>query len=1014
MDKLGIETQTHVGEPSLSLGHFIINHIEPILQDWQDYAQSLFPKAVKSKTVLRDHAKELLLAIAADICQPQSLQTREAKSKGLTPDHAPALSNAGEQHALARVAERFDLEQLISEFRAVRGSVLRRWAIQKGEVGRPEEISRFNEAIDEALAASVRQYSRTHESIINSSSDAIVGKTTAGVITSWNPGAERMFGYTAQEAIEQSIEILFPAEHLTEELDILARIAVGETVQSFDAVRLRKDGTQVHVSVTVSPISDGHGTIVGASNISRDISQRKETEAKLQASEERFRAMANAIPQMAWTARADGSIFWYNQRWYDYTGTTPEQVQGWGWESVPDPQLMPQILRQWAAAIAAGELFEMEFPMRAADGSFRQFLNRAVPIKDASGAVVQWAGTNTDVDELKRAEAALSTNQAVLEQINEDLERTAAENAVIAEALKKTAAENAVIAEALYNERERAQVTLNSIGDAVICTALDGTLTYLNGAAERLTQWTSAAALGRKLEEVFHIVDEQSREAIPSPILLAGKRNSICKLPPLCILIRPDASELPIEDSCAPLHGHDGKVVGAVMVFQDVSAARVLSQKLAHQAAHDSLTGLPNRTLLSDRLAQGLAAAHRHQHETSLALLFLDVDRFKHINDSLGHSIGDRLLQTISQRLIGCLRASDTVSRQGGDEFVILLIDINDAPDAAVCAEKMLQALRLPYILDAHELHVSASIGIAICPQDGIEAETLLRNADSAMYEAKGQGRDNYQFYRKDLNERAHARQALEADLRHAIDRRQLELLYQPILDLRSGAIAGVETLLRWQHPTLGLLTPADFMTVAEESGLIVPIGRWVLRTVCMQAKDWQTEGMAPLRYAVNVSAVELRSKDFVAGITAITKDMSIEPSILELELTETFLMQDSRSTARVLKSLKDLRVHLALDDFGTGYSSLSYVRRFPIDTLKIDRSFVKDLVTNAADASVVTAVINMAKSLHMLVVAEGVETREQLSFLEAQDCNEAQGYLFSPPVPAKTFAPMVQRGQMM
>jgi predicted signal transduction protein with EAL and GGDEF domain len=354
------------------------------------------------------------------------------------------------------------------------------------------------------------------------------------------------------------------------------------------------------------------------------------------------------------------------------------------------------------------------------------------------------------------------------------------------------------------------------------------------------------------------------------------------------------------------------------------------------------------------------------------------------------------------------------VSRQGGDEFVILLIDINDAPDAAVCAEKMLQALRLPYILDAHELHVSASIGIAICPQDGIEAETLLRNADSAMYEAKGQGRDNYQFYRKDLNERAHARQALEADLRHAIDRRQLELLYQPILDLRSGAIAGVETLLRWQHPTLGLLTPADFMTVAEESGLIVPIGRWVLRTVCMQAKDWQTKGMAPLRYAVNVSAVELRSKDFVAGITAITKDMSIEPSILELELTETFLMQDSRSTARVLSSLKDLRVHLALDDFGTGYSSLSYVRRFPIDTLKIDRSFVKDLVTNAADASVVTAVINMAKSLHMLVVAEGVETREQLSFLEAQDCNEAQGYLFSPPVPAKTFAPMVQRGQMM
>jgi EAL domain-containing protein (putative c-di-GMP-specific phosphodiesterase class I) len=279
------------------------------------------------------------------------------------------------------------------------------------------------------------------------------------------------------------------------------------------------------------------------------------------------------------------------------------------------------------------------------------------------------------------------------------------------------------------------------------------------------------------------------------------------------------------------------------------------------------------------------------------------------------------------------------------------------------------------------------------------------------MYEAKNQGRDNYQFYRKELNESAFARQTLEGDLRHAIDRQQLELHYQPIMDLQSGAIAGVETLIRWRHPSQGVLMPVDFMTIAEESGLIVPIGHWVLRTACAQAMQWQRAGMAPLRLAVNVSAVELRAKDFVARVATIIDDTCIEPSVLELELTETFLMQDSKSTALVLKSLKDLRVNLALDDFGTGYSSLSYLRRFPIDTLKIDRSFVKDLVTDAGDASVVRAVINLGKSLHLGVVAEGVETREQLSFLQEQHCDEAQGYLLGRPVAAGKFWPMVQRG---
>jgi len=883
---LKIETKksvTGTGDASLSLADFMINNMDAILEDWKSFAQSLFPALSISQRKLQDHAKEFLHAVAADIAQPQSLQAQEDKSKGLSPENFPALIVAGAQHAHERIAGGFDLEQIISEFRAFRASVLRRWAAHTSSgAGRLEEITRFNEAVDEALAASIKQFARTHTSIINSSSDAIVGKTTSGIITSWNPGAERIFGYTAQEAIGQSTQMLFPAEQIGEELDILARIAKGEQVQSYDTVRMRKDGSQVHVSVTISPITDSDGNIIGASKIARDITERI------------------------------------------------------------------------------------------------------------------------------HADASLKANQVLLAQTNENLKKSAEKNATIAETLKSIAAENARIAEAIFNEKERAEVTLNSIGDAVMCTGIDGRLSYINGAAERLTQWSNGAAVGRRLDEVFHVVDGNSRQAVPNIMARAMEKDIVEHLPPWCILIRPDGSELPVEDSCAPIHSRDGKVAGAVMVFQDVSAARVLAERLVHQAGHDSLTNLPNRTLLNDRLDQGVWSARRHHN--SLALIFLDVDRFKHVNDSLGHPVGDLLLQTIAARMKACLRESDTVSRHGGDEFIVILTDVDGPSDAEECAEKLLQALRLPYVLDGHELHVSASIGIALYPQDGAESDVLIRNADSAMYEAKGRGRDNYQFYRKELNESAHERQALEVDLRHAIDRRQLELHYQPIIDLKSGAVSGAEALLRWQHPTLGVLSPVDFMSIAEDSGLIVPIGQWVLRTACAQAREWQLAGMAPMKFAVNVSAVELRSKNFAARVAAIIKDTHVEPSTIELELTETFLMQDSDSTGLVLKSLKDLRLSLALDDFGTGYSSLSYMRRFPIDTLKIDRSFVKDLVTDADDASVVRAVINLGKSLNMVVVAEGVENREQLSFLKAQQCDEAQGYLFGQPVTAENLAPMLQR----
>jgi diguanylate cyclase (GGDEF)-like protein/PAS domain S-box-containing protein len=567
--------------------------------------------------------------------------------------------------------------------------------------------------------------------------------------------------------------------------------------------------------------------------------------------------------------------------------------------------------------------------------------------------------------------------------------------------------ERATIVEALFDEKERAQVTLNSIGDAVICTDIEGRVTYMNLVGERLTGWTLKEALGRPLEEAFKIIDAETRATIANPMAKATEENVTVGLPPTCILIRRDGFESAIADSSAPIHDRRGHITGAVMVFHDVSTARALTLKLAYVAQHDTLTDLPNRSLLNDRLGQAIAAAQRHH--AALAVLYLDLDRFKHINDSLGHLVGDRLLQSVALRVSECVRATDTVSRLGGDEFVILLSEVAHEQDAAVCADKLLQSLRMPYVLDDHELHVTASIGIVVYPGDGTEVEALLQNADSAMYEAKGRGRNNYQFYRSDLNSSAGERQTLESGLRHAIKRREMQLHYQPIMSLTTGAVAGVEALIRWHHPTLGLVLPEQFISIAEESGLIVPIGQWVLREACRQAQAWQDAGLPRLRLAVNISAVELRSTEFVAGVRSILQQTGFDPRCLQLELTETFLMQDSKSTALVLSAIKGLGVQLALDDFGTGYSSLSYMRRFPIDTLKVDRSFVRDLTMDNSDASVVSAVINMGKSLHMRVVAEGVESLEQLVFLKEHGCPEAQGYYFTRPLKAHDCAVWVR-----
>lgn len=455
---------------------------------------------------------------------------------------------------------------------------------------------------------------------------------------------------------------------------------------------------------------------------------------------------------------------------------------------------------------------------------------------------------------------------------------------------------------ALFEEKERAQVTLNCIGDAVACTDISGNITFLNIVAEKMTGWSCLEAVGRPMADVIRILDTASREDIPNPMQMAVGQNRAMHLPLNALLIRRDGFEIPIEDSVAPIHDRQGQAIGAVMVFRDVSAARAMALQMAHSAQHDFLTGLPNRMLLNDRISHAIALAPRHKNK--VAVLFLDLDGFKHINDSLGHPTGDKLLQSIAKRLAYCVRSADTISRQGGDEFVVLLSEVELSEDAAITARRMLRAVADAHTIDQHELHVTTSIGVSVYPDDGLDAETLIKNADTAMYQAKENGRQSYQFFKPAMNLQAVERQSTEEGLRRALERQEFTLHYQPKVNLKTGAITGAEALLRWTHPIRGPIAPAHFIPVAEDCGLIVPIGNWVLREACTQAWAWVDAGLSLATMAVNISAMEFRCEGFLDGVFAILKDTGLDPRSLELELTESVLMKGSDSTADTLKEL--------------------------------------------------------------------------------------------------------------
>ena len=562
----------------------------------------------------------------------------------------------------------------------------------------------------------------------------------------------------------------------------------------------------------------------------------------------------------------------------------------------------------------------------------------------------------------------------------------------------------------LFKEKQQAQVTLESIGDGVITTDMNSNVAYLNPIAEKMTGWKNQDAVGRPILEVFRILNESSRKLAPNPVDVVLEHGQVCGIANHTVLISKSGEEFAIEDSAAPIISENKEMIGVVLVFHDVSSTKRMAERMSYLAEHDFLTDLPNRLLLTDRITQALSIAKRKN--SRVAILYLDIDHFKKVNDTLGHEVGDQLLMALSHKLKTCLRDMDTISRQGGDEFVVLLTEFDSPSTPANIANKLLEETSAAVQVGLHELNVSASIGIAMYPEDGTSPDALMRNADAAMYYAKSLGRNNYQFFTRQLSEKIAEQVELENSLFKAFNQHEFKLVYQPKVSLKTGEIVGAEALIRWHHPEKGLVSPDVFIPIAEDTGLIRLIGKWVLEEACKQNKRWQNKGLTAIPVAINVSPSELKRTNYLHQVSVALMHSGLDAQFLELEVTETVAIDSNEENIKDLFTLREMGVRLSIDDFGTGYSSLSYLKRLPVNNVKIDKSFVRDIKTDMNDAAIITAIIKMSHSLNFNVIAEGVETIEQLEFLKECGCDEIQGFYISRPLYPDDFAALLKENE--
>ena len=855
---------------------------------------------------------------------------------------------------------------------------------------REEELRRFRLALD------------------NSADMIVLIDRAAMRFVDVNTTACNLLGYSREELLQMGPQDLLPVSRALLERSYDELIANPSLNSGMNTHYRCKDGSLLPFESTRRVLRSGDTYIIAA--ISRDIRERIASEAALRQSNERFNTAVRATSDIIWDLDLITESLWWNENFTKVFGYPREDVDRTvkSWYDATHPDDRDRVEAGMRRLIdSGGESWSDEYRFRRHDGSYAEVLDRGHVIRDSTGKAVRMIGAMEDVSPRKEAE--------------EKMRNHALQQRSIAEF-----GQHVLASTDLGDVLVRAVELVSSTLKAEYCNVLE-----LDPEGKRLTYkaavgWPSEwigertvplksgghAEYALRQREPLVIEDHQNETRFsPSPLLEFGIRSSM-RAP---ILGTRGAYGILAVHTLKPRRFTEEDVSFLRNVANILAVAvdrKSTEDRLAYLAQFDTLTGLPNRHLFHDRLLQTMAQGRRSGNP--MAMLYIDLDRFKIVNDTQGHGAGDKLLKEAAARLTQCIRSGDTVGRFGGDEFGAVLSDLARPGDASIVAQKIIDALARPFDLDGHETYISASVGITLFPADGEEAGALIMNADTAMYRAKEQGRNTYQYFTREMNERVLARMQVEAALRRALERKEFLLHYQPKADLESGVICGFEALLRWQHPERGMVSPVEFIPVLEDAGLIVPVGEWVMREVCRQIQAWKGSGLAVPPVAVNLSARQFLQKDLEATVRLILRETGVDPSLIQFELTESLLMKEPEAAARTLRGLKESGVKISVDDFGTGYSSLAYLKRFPIDALKIDRAFVRDVTTNPEDAAITLAIIGLAHNLKLKVVAEGVETEGQLNFLSTHACDEMQGFYFSRPVAPSECEDMLREGRRL
>lgn len=795
---------------------------------------------------------------------------------------------------------------------------------------------------------------RYYRSLYEYHPDPIYQFDLTGALMDMNAVARALFGARLKDVAALSITVFVTESDAPRALENLRRAAGGEVFRDEFTIQDSR-GKLMDVEGLHIPAVDEEGRIVGVYIVARDVTETHRVSRRLTESEQRLRSLVDFNPDAIFGVDTEGFITQVNNAAERITGYTREELLFAPFSFLVAQEDIEPLLHRFHRLMRGQAVDRLVHSVEVAivrrDGGRAIVSVTGVPMK-VGGHIVGAYGVAKDVTDYRRVEKALRESEAKYRLIAE------------------------------YSS------------DIIVILDFHGVVRYASPSHETILGIPSKDIEGRSAFDFIHPDDAQRVRREFGEMMQRNRARQV-----EFRYRHAQGHYIVAEVHGRPVANHAGKTEAIVVVGRDVSERKRTEETIRHMVYHDALTGLPNRRLFKDRLDREIAQAV--EHHGLLGVLFLDLDRFKVVNDTLGHAVGDELLRAIAGRLAECVPLEAVVARMGGDEFTVLLPRLGRVEAAVDVAEAILAELETPFLIDRREFLVTATIGLSICPLDGSDADTLMRNADMAMYSAKDRGRNSYTLYRAAMSSHSVERLTMEQDLRHALEQGELFVHYQPRVDLRTREIVGAEALVRWRHPQYGVIPPTEFIPIAEETGLIVPIGEWVLRSACDQIRVWLAKGYPPVRVSVNLSLRQFVWQDLIGMVHRTLYESEVPAELIELEITEGTIAKDVDATIHTLKALKSMGVHISIDDFGTGYSSLGYLKRFPIDALKIDQSFVRDIVHDPDDAAIAQAVITLAHNLQMKVVAEGVETEEQLAFLERCECDELQGYLISHPVPA-------------